>query len=88
MTDLVVDGSSGWTFPADDSESLVTCLVNSDVQTHEERKRMIKAARSRVESFSPAKFAEGLHQACEYALNNRACSYRSKLVASLMQVGC
>ena len=88
VADLVVDGSSGWTFPAEDSESLVSCLLNSDMQTHDERRRMIEVARSRIEYFTPTKFAEGLCQACNYALTNRSRSFRSKFVASILLAQC
>ena len=82
--DLVSDGVQGWCFPSGDVKALTTCLRSADLQTHEDRHQMIKAAQRRLGDFSLNAFAQAFLQACEYAKNNPSRSIRSKLLAEFI----
>ena len=82
--DLIQDGVTGWCFQADQSEGLLACLHQVDQQSVDARRRMIDAARSRLADFSLDTFAQGVHQACEYAIHAYSSSRRSHLLAGLL----
>ena len=82
--DLVSDGIQGWCFPSGDVNELTTCLQSADLQTHEDRRQMLEAAKCRLNDFSLNAFAQAFLQACEYAKNKPSESLRSKLMTEFI----
>ena len=87
VDDLIQHGVSGWSFSPDDILELVRCLKQVEALTPEQRMCMTDNARSRLINFSPESFAEGLQNACNYALVNRKHSFRSMFFTHLLHLG-
>ena len=87
VDDLIQHGVSGWSFPPDDILELVRCLKEAEALNPEQRLCMADRARSRLMNFSPESFAEGLQNACNYALEYRKHSFRSMFFAHLLHLG-
>ncbi|MEP0916925.1 glycosyltransferase family 4 protein [Leptolyngbya sp. DQ-M1] len=69
--DLVIEGVNGWGFDPDNVEQMQQLMskISSDPQLAE---TMGNAALKHIQNFSPRYFAQGLHQAVEYALKRRS----------------
>lgn len=68
--DLVIEGMNGWGFDPDSPEQMQQLMskISSDPDV---ARSMGKAALAHIQNFSPRYFAQGLHQAVEYALQQR-----------------
>lgn len=69
--DLVIEGVNGWGFDPDNVEQMQQLMskISSDPQF---ARTMGNAALKHIQNFSPSYFAQGLYQAVEYALKQRA----------------
>ena len=86
--DLVGDGVEGWCFPSGDLDALTSCLHRADQQSLEDRHRMVKAAQSRLESFSLDAFAQAVRKACQHAQDHPRQARRSQLMAAFVLTSC
>ena len=86
VDDLIEHGVTGWRFSSDNAPDLAQCLYEVDVQPLDERQRMTSMARSRLDEFGPESFANGLKNACMNAISRPKYSFRSQLLAHLLQV--
>ena len=86
VDDLIEHGVTGWRFSSDDTWELAQCLCEVDVQPLDERQHMTTMARSRLDGFGPESFANGLKNACMNAISRPKYSFRSQLLAHLLQV--
>jgi 1,2-diacylglycerol 3-alpha-glucosyltransferase len=65
--DLVIEGINGWGFDPDRVEQIQQ-LMSKMSSDEKQAKTMGNAALAHIQNFSPSYFAQGLHQAVEYAL--------------------
>jgi 1,2-diacylglycerol 3-alpha-glucosyltransferase len=65
--DLVVPGKTGWRFPPD-QPSVLADLLSAVAARPGDAARIGAEARSRIQAWGPARFAEGLARACDTAL--------------------
>ena len=86
VDDLIEHGVTGWRFSSDNAPELAHCLCEVDVQPSDERQRMTTRARLRLDGFGPESFANGLKNACMNAISRPKYSFRSQLLAHLLQV--
>ena len=68
--DLVEPGHTGWIFPFGRWEALADCLMEALADRNRLR-RMGKAARARVDAYTPQQVADGIRQAVQYCLRRR-----------------
>ena len=87
VDDLVEHGVTGWCFTSGDAEGLLKCLDQVDIQTLSERNRMTCKARLRLTEYGLDSFAKGLKNACIDAISRPKYSYRSRVLAYLLQAG-
>lgn len=84
--DLVDHGVTGWTFDPADPAELTALMHGAERQSLDRRVAMTKAARARLDAYSPARFADGFRQAVEWASAHPRHSRRAALVAHLLSL--
>jgi hypothetical protein len=68
VTELVVDGESGWTFRPDQMQDVKSAIDRALSAPLQELNRMGCAARERVNTMTPAIMADHMFAAIDYAL--------------------
>ncbi|WP_043705749.1 glycosyltransferase family 4 protein [Synechococcus sp. CB0205] len=84
--DLIEHGSTGWCFDPAAPGELTALFHAAEQQSAESRQAMMRAARQRLEAFTPASFAHGLSQAVNRAISQPRFSRRAALAAQLLSL--
>lgn len=82
--DLIEHGISGWCFDPTNPLALASLMLQAERQLPSQRRAMQAAAQQRLKAFTPEAFAEGFHQALEWAITQPRFSRRAALTAALL----